>query len=236
MKRQILGILGVLLLAGAMTSPVAFAADPPSRVMLLNGLPTKVDVCFGRTEIVSRFKYGHAVVWDAFEPGTYRFVIRRARVGSCTGRRLGIVTRTIPAADNVSLVIWRPNRKLQIRVFENDLTLDSVDAPTVSIRHAAKRPYKADVWIWEHVKPRVAAAFDPTINDLPRGGLDAYPVRPGQFYVDIYSSRRADPSFVWAGYWGYAEEGTAKELYLIGTAKKNYMIVGYSQDGIVAAP
>lgn len=233
--RRMFGIPGALLLTGALISPPAVAEDPPSRVMLLNGLPAKIDVCFGRTEIASRLRYRRAVLWEAFVPGTYRFVIRKARAGQCTGRRLGIATRTVPADGNISLVIWRPSRKVQIKTFPNETTIESLEQPTVSIRHAARRPYKADVWLWEHVKPEVAADFGPTIDDLRRGGHQEIAVRPGQFGVDIFSSRRS-PSFTWEGHWGYAEAGTAIELYLIGTAKKNYTIVGFSQEGIVVTP
>lgn len=230
-QKLLLSVVGMTLLLGVFAGP-ATALDPaPSRVLLINGLPARVDICFGRTEAVSNLRYGRAVLWEELPPGAYRFVIRAARVGRCTGSRLGIVTRTIGEGGNYSLVIWRPNRVLRIRQFENTTAVPA-DKSTITMRHVARGPSQIDVWLWEHVK--VAATDDgPTIDNLRRGASSPpIAVRPGQYYVDSYPARRTR-RFGWEGYWGVTEVGLAVELYQIGTTKRNSRIVAFAQPGVL---
>ena len=235
LRKLLLSAVGTALMIGVFGGPAAALDPAPARVLLINGIPSKVDICFGKTEAVSNLRYGRAAVWEELLPGSYRYVVRLAKVGKCTGKLLGFATKTFASDGNYSLVIWRAFRKVSIKQFTNDVSLEAADRPTISVRHAARNPATIDVWLWEHVRP-FPSAFEPTIGGLRRGNASApIAVRPGQYSADIYASRRTR-AFDWAGYWSEAEPGTATALYLIGTSKATYRVVGFSQEGEVAVP
>ena len=236
-KKLLLGVVGMVLVLGVFAAPVASADPTASRVLIVNGLPARVDICVGSVEVFSNLRYRRAVVFTELPAGAWRFVIRVARAGSdCNGRRLAITNQTFDPDGNYSLVIWRPYRAVAVKRFVNDVSLAAPNESSVIVRHVARMPSFLDVWLWEHVSGVKTADSAPTLDNLPRGASSApIAIRPGQFYADFYPSRRTR-LFSWEGYWGAADPGTVTELYLVGTAKANYAVVGFRQAGVVSTP
>ena len=229
LRKLTFGMLASVMALGVFAVPASAAVQ--TDLAWINGLPGKVDVCIGRTEIISNLRYGRAKFY-LWEPGTFRFVIRKAAAGKCNGRKLGVVRTTIGASGDQTAVIWKPFRKLKIKVFDNDTTVEA-GASSLVYRHMAKYPAAVDVWLWEHVL-RVSDEFPPTFDDVRRGtSSPKVDLRPGQFYIDTYASRRTR-FFGWEGFWGRTDPERYLEVYLVGTTKKNFKLVTISQAGDVA--
>ncbi|MFO7532614.1 MAG: DUF4397 domain-containing protein [Candidatus Limnocylindrales bacterium] len=231
LRKLTMGAVAAVLSLGVFAAPVG-AVDPTSAA-LLNGVPTAVDVCVGRTEIVSNLRYGRVLFFRDIEAGQYRFVIRKAAPGKCKGIILGVVTPTWQAGENHTSVLWQPFSKLLVKTFTNDMDVPE-GTSTLTFHHVAAQPPGADVWLWEHVT--LADDFPPTINDLRRGqASDSIVVRPGQYSISVYPSKRTR-LFTWEGYWSRTETGQVRGIYLIGTNKKNIMMTSIYADGNVITP
>ena len=228
LRKLLLGSVAAVLSLGVMAAPASAAG---AEVAMINGLPFKVDVCLGKTEVISNFRYGQAVFFSGLTPRIYGWSIRLAKTGKCTGAKLATIATTYAADTDYTSVIWKPFSQVNIKTFSNDTSVPA-DKATLVFRHTAKAPALADVWVWENVQ-LAADDWAPTFNDVRKGASSApVEIRPGQYSIDVWASKRTK-SFSWEGYWSRTDAGQVYEAYLIGTTKKNFKIVSVYGPGVV---
>jgi hypothetical protein len=212
-------------LAGALTLgllAVPAAASAATDAAILNGIPTKIDLCIGKQEVASNVRFGRAVFWTDAPSKTHRFVVRKAAPGKCKGKKLGVVRATWADGQNQTSVIWKPFAALKVKTFTNDLSVPEGMA-TVRFRHTAKAPVPVDVWVWEQLRASVDE-WPPTFDNVKKGSSSGIlPFRPGQFSMDVLPARRSK-AFGWAGWWTKTDPEKAWQFYLVGTSKKNYRL------------
>ena len=218
---------GGLLLA-LIGTPVA--ANEVATLRHLNGLPgVRLDICLvGQGETVSGLRYGRFATRPDVPAATYKVQARIAATGVCTGRRLLVRDVVLEAGKDYTLVYWKPSRAVGLSVFENDLSLLEADAAILTMRHTASAG-RADIWVWKHA--RAAGLFDPTFDDLGKGGesprlaLDA-----GQVLIDAFPATERS-SWTYRYFWTHFDAAMVYEAYLIGTEKKNHRIAVLGQAG-----
>lgn len=220
-----------LLLASALASP-AVAAPGDAIVHGLNGLPgTRIDVCLGDLEILSRVRYGRSKVDMTVAPGDYRLKMREAASGTCDGRLLKAVDITFEADTSYTVATWKPKRKVAVKRFVNDVSLPAADAVTLTLRHLAKSG-TIDGWVWQVIRPASGHFFDPTFDDVAKGrGQGPVSMVEEQTLIEVYPTKRTHRlrfEFLWT----YLFAGGAYQAYVVGTKERNFRVVLVGAAGV----
>lgn len=129
-----MGGAAVALLGAALVAPASAATA--GKFTFVQGQPgVKIDICVGRTEIVSNLPYGKYKV-RLISPGSKIIRFAKAAPGTCSGSKVANLARTVGAGDNVTVVSTRFAPKLVVFDDNNDF-LPGPGAGRILMRHAA---------------------------------------------------------------------------------------------------
>jgi hypothetical protein len=225
-RKIILGAAATALAISAFAVPVAAGGGTDATVWVAHGIPgAKVDVCVGKAEVKSNFKYGRT--FSASLPaGDYRVRLFLADKRQCKGTKVLDQQVTLTEGLNATAVAWLVKGKPALGIFINELSIDGTNA-SLTVRHTAKAP-TVDVYLASRV---LLTASDATVPNFPRGGeAGPVPVKPGTYAWWVTLPEASEPVIGPAV--GVLQEGIAYQVHAVGTKASNYRFIVIGQPGV----
>lgn len=165
-RRIPLAVAGAIAILAASAAPTTGALPPPTGLEI-NAIPgTRIDICSKGVERRSNLRWTRGAAWDPIRPLTATWSVRKAKAGTCTGKRLARFTYTFEPGRSYVIVYWKPKDVVKMQV--HDVTAPPTEPGRSSLRviHAAKAG-PIDVWFWQKVP--APADLLPTIDYIKKG-------------------------------------------------------------------